>query len=755
MATYNRPGVYVNELPLAAAPINGALAAQAAGACIAAFPQGPDSVTKVTSWYDFVKKFGGYSKRFPATFAVGSFFKNGGTELYVKRVLPSASRKVAKVTVPGSANAALGTFTINKIQVSGTTATITTSTNHGIVYPATSSMTLTGFSGAHAFLNGVKTITATPAANTVQFTVTPTSIPITNVAITSNVATVTAPNHGITFATQIVTITGVTNESNLFNSNPTWTLTGAPTTNTVTFALTNANVTSAAATGTLPRLAYTLQIAADTTPIIAGTTPAKVAYTYTDTNVITLAAKNRGTDGNNLRVKFVKSKAVRDDGYYDLTVYYEAGVADTIAGGIVTGNFIDDTIVEQFNGIVLNDVNSGDYIVNVLEFGSAYIEALEGPVVEYNDAGVAQAAVEYVIDRINSPIFDTIYPLSGAPDPELPLTYADYTGNTVYDPFTSTGTFNVDDCTYFTEFEVINNPLVFFLPDVIDKISDAADSTTISGWARAQDVYRALIEWVEAPKTVGRNFVVVETPAGLDVNTALARSGDMTLVTESSRAAVYYPHFYIQDPIGRSSASVRRIGPSGAVAGLFLYTDRKVGPFKTPAGIDTKLVDAIALERSFSATDLDALNTGVTTDGISNGKNVINAIRNLPGAGIVVMGGRTLKQDGTANRYINMRRSLTYLEKRLNDLATFAVFENNTEKLWARLITTLGSFLNEYRNQGGLRGTTTEQSYYIKCDAENNTPTTIQAGEVHIEIGVALEYPAEFVVINLSQKTAE
>jgi phage tail sheath protein FI len=119
------------------------------------------------------------------------------------------------------------------------------------------------------------------------------------------------------------------------------------------------------------------------------------------------------------------------------------------------------------------------------------------------------------------------------------------------------------------------------------------------------------------------------------------------------------------------------------------------------------------------------------------------------------MGGRTLLQDGTANRYINMRRSLSYIEKRLNDLASFAVFENNTETLWSRLTTVLGVFLNDYRNQGGLRGTTPEESFYIKCDDENNTATTIANGEVYVEIGVALEYPAEFVVINLSQKTAE
>lgn len=592
MATYNRPGVYVNELPLAAAPINGALAAQAAGAVIAAFPQGPDTVTRVTSWYDFTKKFGGYSPKYPATYSVGSFFKNGGTELYVQRVLPATAKKVAKTTIRN-------------------------------------------------------------AGDTADF--------------------------------------------------------------------------------------------------------------------MTIAAKHRGIDGNNVRVMVTASKAVRQSGYYDITVYYESGTSDYVDGTFTPANAADDVVVEQFTGVVFNDPLSSDYAPSVIEFGSAYITILEGAVTEYDENGdpISPVVTYQVGDQNNpnpgdpqtSPLLDTILPLAGAPDPEVSLTYGDYTGNyyvadpeSGYDPATGDGTFNVDDCLLFSNFETVDRPLVFFLPDVIGKIADTPDATP-AGWSLAKFVYNALIDWVEAPKNNGRHFVVVETESGLSADDALGVSGDLS--PESSRAAVYYPHIYIKDPAGRSSGSVRRIGPSGSVVGLYLNTDRLIGPFKTPAGIDTKITDAVALERAFSPSELDALNTGVTTTGITAGVNVVNAIRNVPGAGIVVMGGRTLKQDGSANRYVNMRRSLTYLEKRLNDLASFAVFENNTERLWARLITSIGSFLNEYRNQGGLRGTTTEQSYYVKCDAENNTAVTIAAGEVHVEVGVALEYPAEFVVINLSQKTAE
>jgi phage tail sheath protein FI len=176
-----------------------------------------------------------------------------------------------------------------------------------------------------------------------------------------------------------------------------------------------------------------------------------------------------------------------------------------------------------------------------------------------------------------------------------------------------------------------------------------------------------------------------------------------------------------------------------------MATDKLYGPFKAPAGIRATLRGAVALERAFTSTELDSLNSG---------SRPVNALRNLPGAGVVAMGARTQLQDGTANKYVNMRRSLNYIRKQLELLTEFALFENNDERLWAIIRTNIAVFLGEYRNQGGLRGETEEQAFFIKVDAENNPQATITQGQVHIEVGVALQYPAEFVVINLSQKTA-
>ena len=179
------------------------------------------------------------------------------------------------------------------------------------------------------------------------------------------------------------------------------------------------------------------------------------------------------------------------------------------------------------------------------------------------------------------------------------------------------------------------------------------------------------------------------------------------------------------------------------MAGQFLATDASRGPSKTPAGLNNVIALAVSTEHPFTNAELDAINVSTSP---------INAIRNVPGAGIVAMGGRTL--DNTPNnRYINIRRSLIFIEKNLNDLTSFAVFENNDSRLWLRLRTVLNAFLLSYWQSGGLRGTNPGQAYYVKCDSTTTTFADIQNGRVNIEVGVALQYPAEFVVIKIGQLT--
>ena len=406
--------------------------------------------------------------------------------------------------------------------------------------------------------------------------------------------------------------------------------------------------------------------------------------------VATVTSKNVGSDSNNLRVQLTATGAAN---YYNLTVTKESGVADTIVSGVVTANYSDDTVLEVFRNVRFDDTLSSDYVETVVGYSSKYINI--------------------VVANNTNPPTEVLLPLSGGANGTAPVK-TDYS------------------TAVMAEFGVIDRPLVMFAPEIVSQLT-AAD---------AVDVHKNMLTWANT----GNGFAVIDTAKDLTVTNAIAYATSLT--PTSSQGAVYYPNIFITDPIGRSSAALRKIGPAGAVVGLYMATDKIAGPFKAPAGIGASINTTngvIATEKTFTAAELDTLNSAVKP---------VNAIRNIPGAGIVVMGARTLLQDGTANRYINMRRSLIYIKKNLQDSTTFALFENNDERLWANIRNTITVFLNQYRNQGGLRGANPSSAFYVKCDAENNTAQTIANGEVHIEVGVALEYPAEFVVINLTQTAA-
>lgn len=244
-----------------------------------------------------------------------------------------------------------------------------------------------------------------------------------------------------------------------------------------------------------------------------------------------------------------------------------------------------------------------------------------------------------------------------------------------------------------------------------------------------------IISYAEAQTTA---FVVVDPPQGDSVSAVLAYAGTLTV---SSRAAVYYPWLVVNDPSKYTPGLTKTIPPGGAVVGQFISSDQNAGPFKTPAGTSARLNGVVKLETVLASSDYDTLNTTTPP---------VNAIKPLPGFGICVYGGRTLK-GGYADKYIAIRRSLIYIEQSLKNLTQFAVFETNDAKLWATLSSVCSRFLSGYFARGGLRGSSTAEAYYVKCDASNNTLATIQNGQVNIEVGVALEYPAEFVVIQIGQ----
>lgn len=236
------------------------------------------------------------------------------------------------------------------------------------------------------------------------------------------------------------------------------------------------------------------------------------------------------------------------------------------------------------------------------------------------------------------------------------------------------------------------------------------------------------------------SFVVLDTDENESVASAVSYASG---VDPSSHSGVYYPWLWVPDTTARFRDAVIKIPPSGAVAGAILFTDSSAGVFQAPAGISANLPFVVAMERSLTNEHLDTLN---------NDTRPVNAIRMLPGGGATIMGARTLDQS-RSTRYVNTRRTLSYLAKDMEARVSFALFRNNDADLWEEITTVLDNFLRGFYGAGGLRGANLGEAYYIKVDSENNTATDVQLGVVNIEVGVALQYPAEFIKIKLTQRT--
>lgn len=204
---------------------------------------------------------------------------------------------------------------------------------------------------------------------------------------------------------------------------------------------------------------------------------------------------------------------------------------------------------------------------------------------------------------------------------------------------------------------------------------------------------------------------------------------------DSAYAALYFPWIQVYDPASNSNIYVP---PSGHIAGIYARVDGQRGVHKAPA--NETIFGALDLKYSLSKAKQDGLNP-----------SGINAIRKLNG-NILVWGARTLGGDAnTEFKYINIRRHFCYLRDSIDKGTQWVVFEPNTPELWAKIRRNISAFLTVEWRKGALFGTTPQEAFYVKCDAETNPPEIRDLGQVVTEIGVAVVKPAEFVVFRLSQ----
>ncbi|GAA1552856.1 phage tail sheath subtilisin-like domain-containing protein [Kribbella sancticallisti] len=209
----------------------------------------------------------------------------------------------------------------------------------------------------------------------------------------------------------------------------------------------------------------------------------------------------------------------------------------------------------------------------------------------------------------------------------------------------------------------------------------------------------------------------------------------------SNFSAMYWPHVVVGDVAGVGRNPTITLPPAPFVAGVFARIDGRRGVWKAPAGTEATLALTVGLEHQLNDLHSDELNpVGV------------NALRTIPGAGRAVWGSRTM-MPSSEWRYVPVRRTAIFLRTSIYNGIQWAVFEPNDEPLWSSLRASIGAFMETQFRRGAFAGRTSDEAYQVKVDSETTTPIDQAAGVVNILVGFAPLRPAEFVVVQLSQKT--
>jgi phage tail sheath protein FI len=235
----------------------------------------------------------------------------------------------------------------------------------------------------------------------------------------------------------------------------------------------------------------------------------------------------------------------------------------------------------------------------------------------------------------------------------------------------------------------------------------------------------------------GNGFVIID-PSPAQTNTA-GITGLTNTYNKTSFGAVYYPMLKMPDPARSGAATLRDTYPGGALAGLFARVEQERTVAKAPAGYAYELRNVYGLGTTFTETQIGLLYN-----------DHVNTLKNIPGGGVISNGARTLKRTDIT-KYVPVRRAINYIKENVENIANFSVFEPNGERVWTDINTRISRFLSDFWGAGGLKGRNATEAFYIICDASNNPQYAVENGELHVEVGVALQSPAEFIIINVTQ----
>jgi hypothetical protein len=210
------------------------------------------------------------------------------------------------------------------------------------------------------------------------------------------------------------------------------------------------------------------------------------------------------------------------------------------------------------------------------------------------------------------------------------------------------------------------------------------------------------------------------------------------LASGDSYSGAFYPSCLTTDLTGNTVMTA----PSHMMLRTIIRSDAVAYPWFAPAGLRRGVVDN-ALQIGY----LNSATGNFTPLGVNQGQrdvlyqNDINPITFIPGTGIVNFGNHTLQGTNSALDRINVARLVAYLRGRLEIIGNQYLFEPNDTITRSSIQTQITSLMVD------LVGKRAIYDYLVVCDLTNNTPATIDANELYVDIAIEPVKAVEFIYI--------
>jgi phage tail sheath protein FI len=184
--------------------------------------------------------------------------------------------------------------------------------------------------------------------------------------------------------------------------------------------------------------------------------------------------------------------------------------------------------------------------------------------------------------------------------------------------------------------------------------------------------------------------------------------------------------------------------PSALLAGVWTKSDASNGVWNAPANISLNMV----VRPLVLLNDQEQGDYNMPPNGQS-----ISILRAQPGRGTVVWGARTLDGNSNDTRYIQVRRTLIYIEQSIKRSLQSFVFAPNDAKTWTTVTSMISNFLTTLWQAGGLMGTKPDEAFSVAC----GVPTTMTGldvlnGYMIVNVSLQLIRPAEFIELTFTQR---